>query len=189
VETAAQQLELCGYGCDLIQGYYFYRPMPAQQLVDEVEQQRTADGLTRAGGLYFLLYVSESAAPVSSDMLEQLLQRTRVNNGRAGITGCLLYEDGCFMQMLEGERSKVLDTFARIRANPLHSKLRVVIEGPARRRVFTHWSMLLPEDTAARRHGPDFAGWQQRPMNFATIAADARVCYAFITACVPDVRH
>ncbi|WP_432383516.1 EAL domain-containing protein [Duganella sp. P38] len=189
VETAAQQLELCGYGCDYIQGYHFYRPMEAGQLLAAVERQTAQDQLPRPGGLYFLLYVSEAVAPMTPEQLERLLHRTRANNAEAGITGCLLYEDDHFMQILEGERSQVLATFERIRGNDLHTGVRVVIEGPARRRVFTHWSMLLPDSTAARRDGPDFRSWQPHPMRFDTIADDARVCYAFITAYVPDVKH
>jgi diguanylate cyclase (GGDEF)-like protein len=189
VETAAQQLELCGYGCDLIQGYYFYRPMPADQMVEAVERQTALVEPSKATGLYFLLYVSEAVAPLSPQQLDQLLHRTRANNARAGITGCLLYENGRFMQMLEGERGAVLETFERIRNNHMHAGVRVVMKAPARRRIFTHWSMLLPDDTAARRDGPDFHGWQAQPMEFDVLAEDARVCYAFITACVPDVKH
>nr|WP_315251554.1 EAL domain-containing protein [uncultured Duganella sp.] len=189
VETASQQLELCGYGCDLIQGFYFYRPMPAAELVAAVQQQAASTDAPKAAGLYFLLYVSEAVSPLTRPQLDQLLNRTRSNNGAAGITGCLLYEDERFMQILEGERSQVLETFERIRASQLHTGVRVVIQGPARRRVFTHWSMLLPDSAVARRHAPDFRAWQPQPMRFDAIAADPRVCYAFITACVPDVRH
>ncbi len=189
VETAAQQLELCGYGCDLIQGYYFYRPMPAAELVAAMQRQAEQSEAPRSAGLYFLLYVSEAVRPLSTAELGVLLQRTRQNNGEAGITGCLLYENERFMQMLEGERSAVLETFERIRDNALHARVRVVMQGPARRRVFTHWSMLLPDDTAARRHAPDFAGWQAQPLQFDVLADDARVAYAVITAYVPDVKH
>ncbi|NYE60711.1 diguanylate cyclase (GGDEF)-like protein [Duganella sp. 1224] len=189
VETAAQQLELCSYGCDLIQGYYFYRPMPAAELVAAMARQAAQLEPPRGAGLYFLLYVSEAVTPLSPTQLGKLLQRTRVNNGEAGITGCLLYENERFMQMLEGERDAVLATFARIRDNALHARVRVVMQGPARRRVFTHWSMLLPDDTAARRDAPDFHGWQARPLPFDVLADDARVAYAVITACVPDVKH
>ena len=189
VETAAQQLELCGYGCDLIQGYYFYRPMPAADLVEAMQRQATQLEPARSTGLYFLLYISETVTPLSPPQLDKLLQRTRINNAEAGITGCLLYENERFMQMLEGERSAVLETFERIRDNPLHTRVRLVMQGPARRRIFTHWSMLLPDDTAARRHAPDFTGWQAQPLEFDVLADDARVAYAVITACVPDVRH
>ncbi len=189
VETAAQQLELCGYGCDLIQGYYFYRPMPAAELVAAMQRQTAQLAPPRSAGLYFLLYVSEALSPLSPPQLDQLLLHTRRNNARAGITGCLLYENERFMQMLEGERDAVLSTFDRIRDNALHAGVRVVMQGPARRRVFTHWSMLLPDDSAARRHAPDFSGWQAHPMQFDVLADDARVAYAVITACVPDVKH
>ncbi|MRW88606.1 EAL domain-containing protein [Duganella sp. FT80W] len=189
VESAAQQLELCGFGCDLIQGYHFYRPMPAERLLEVVEREHRDGPPASGGGLYFLLYVSEAVSPLTPMQLDQLLLRTRANNSAAGVTGCLLYEGGRFMQMLEGERSAVLATFERIHGNPLHHKLRLVMQGAARRRVFNHWSMLLPDDASARRHGPDFSGWQPQAMSFDSIASDARVCYAFITACVPDVRH
>jgi hypothetical protein len=189
VETADQQLELCDYGCDLIQGYYFYKPLTAAQLVAAMEEQAASGEQVPANEQYFLLYVSEAVAPLSGAQLEQLLTRTRVNNANAGITGCLLYEDGHFMQILEGERGKVQETFERIRTSALHTGVRVVMQGPARRRMFTHWSMLLVDSTAARRHGPDFKDWRPDPMRFDEIARDARVCYAFITACVPDVKH
>jgi diguanylate cyclase (GGDEF)-like protein len=189
VETAAQQLELCGYGCDLIQGYYFYRPMPADELVAAFERQALNVEPAKDTGLYFLLYVSEAVAPLSTAQLDQLLQRTRVNNARAGLTGCLLYENERFMQMLEGEHGKVMETFERIRASGLHDNVRVVIHQRAKRRVFTHWSMLLPDDAAARRHGPDFRGREVQSTRFDAIASDAQVCYAFITAYVPDVKH
>jgi EAL domain-containing protein (putative c-di-GMP-specific phosphodiesterase class I) len=189
VETAAQQLELCGYGCDLIQGYYFYRPMPAADLVAAFERQALNVEPAKDTGLYFLLYVSEAVAPLSTAQLDQLLQRTRVNNARAGLTGCLLYENERFMQMLEGEHGKVMETFERICASGLHDNVRVVIHQRAKRRVFTHWSMLLPDDAAARRHGPDFRGREVQPTRFDAIASDAQVCYAFITAYVPDVKH
>lgn len=189
VETAAQQLELCGYGCDLIQGYYFYRPMPAAELVVAMQRQVAQLDAPRGGGLYFLLYVSEAVTPLSPAQLDKLLQRTRRNNGETGITGCLLYENERFMQMLEGERGAVLATFERIRESALHARVRVVMQGPARRRIFTHWSMLLPDDASARRHAPDFSGWQAQPLDFDVLAADARVAYAVITACVPDVKH
>ena len=38
VENEAQLLELRQFGCDYIQGYYFYHPLPEQQFIEAVEQ-------------------------------------------------------------------------------------------------------------------------------------------------------
>jgi diguanylate cyclase (GGDEF)-like protein len=38
VENEAQLLELRHFGCDYIQGYYFYHPLPEQQFIEAVEQ-------------------------------------------------------------------------------------------------------------------------------------------------------
>ncbi|CAK0747298.1 diguanylate cyclase [Gammaproteobacteria bacterium] len=39
VENATQQRELCTYGCDLIQGYYFYRPLEEKAFVETAERE------------------------------------------------------------------------------------------------------------------------------------------------------
>lgn len=188
VETREQQLELCAYGCDYIQGYYFYRPLTQDAFVEAVGRQADEAAPDAAGGMYFLLYVSEATrAPSAADM-EHLLRVARANNEPVGVTGCLMLQDGHFMQMLEGERGAVLDTFARIRDNPGHKGVRIVAEGKARRRVFTHWSMLL-QDGSTERHGADFGAWQKDTLSFEALAGDARACYAYMTAFVPDLKH
>jgi len=60
-----------------------------------------------------------------------------------------------------------------------------VIEGPARRRIFADWSMVL-RDLTPGPDEPDFAAWQQRSIGFGELAADARTCYAYLTGYVPS---
>ncbi len=60
---------------------------------------------------------------------------------RDGITGLLLYHDGNFLQILEGEAEKVQATFARIAANPRHRNLQRLPPVSVHTRLFPDWSM------------------------------------------------
>lgn len=73
--------------------------------------------------------------------LEGILVSSRATNARNDITGLLMYRDGSFAQFLEGPRSAVLDTFARIRADRRHRGVIVVLNRPVEKRDFEQWRM------------------------------------------------
>jgi len=124
-------------------------------------------------------------AAESFRLRDELLSKSRVFNRSAGLTGCLVHQDGCFMQMLEGEPEAVFALMKKIEANPRHRHVRVVIEGSTWRRLFTDWGMAL-RDLTNEENPPNFCDWQRRPINFLELADDARLCYSFVTAYVHD---
>lgn len=75
------------------------------------------------------------------EVLNQILQTSRVNNQRLGITGMLLYSEGSFVQLLEGDEEKVKETFNKISRDSRHYNIEVVIEANATSRYFPHWQM------------------------------------------------
>ena len=180
VENNDQRLELCGYGCDFIQGYYFHRPLPEAAFVDTVARE-IRDGALAATPLHFLIYVSTSTAPMARPALDALLKQARSFNRPAGITGCLVYQDGYFMQMLEGKKEVVEALMEKVKMDPRHCDVRTVIEGPARRRIFVDWGMDF-RDLTPGPDEPDFNGWQGRTISFSELAQDARTCYTYLTA-------
>jgi hypothetical protein len=181
VETGAQHRELCAYGCDFIQGYYFHRPQDEAAFVATVAGQPRDDAPGAQAPLHFVIYVSRATQPMTPAALRELLRKSRAANRAAGISGCLIHQDGEFMQMLEGRREALLALLDRIKADPRHADLRLVIEGPAPRRVFRDWGMAL-RDLAADAGAPDFEPWRKRRIDFAALGEDARACYSFITA-------
>ena len=65
-------------------------------------------------------YSSAAVAPFSERELTELLTIARVNNGRLGVTGMLLYHEGSFLQALEGDE-RVLDVlFTKISKDKRH---------------------------------------------------------------------
>ena len=181
VENSAQQLELCAAGCDLIQGYHFHRPLLEKIFVETVEREIEDGTPIAAASLHFLIYVSQAVAPMSGPALDALLKQSRVFNRATGITGNLVYQDGYFMQMLEGRREVLLALMDKLRADARHRDVRIVIEGPAARRIFVDWSMALRDLTPVPDE-PKFDQWQRRTISFLELADDARTCYAYITA-------
>ena len=187
VENGAQRRELCSLGCDFIQGYYFHRPLTEQVFIDTLECEQNEMLPADQIGLYFAIYVSQAVQqPLPSQTLESIVQTARSANSANGITGCLIVQDGCFMQMLEGQRDAVLALVDKIKADPRHSGARIVIEGAAKRRVFAEWGMVLRDLTQGLlgRGDPgdiDFAPWQHHHISLVDLGEDARTSYAYIT--------
>ena len=96
-----------------------------------------------------LVYVSTAASLVSIDEIDAILEASRRNNERSGVTGLLLYNGRRFLQALEGNQDAVERTYSRIKADPRHKSLAIVMSRDVDLRMFGDWSM------AARRAATD----------------------------------
>lgn len=92
-----------------------------------------------------LVYISRNAMPGTNDEvvegIHQILKSSRSNNARVGVTGALLFNSGCFAQVLEGSSSAVSETFERIQWDERHSDVLVLDYSPVTARAFPDWSM------------------------------------------------
>jgi hypothetical protein len=92
--------------------------------------------------MYRLVYSSMEAEPFGLAPLKALLLKSRLRNSGAGITGMLIYDGGAFLQALEGDRSAVAATLARIERDPRHRNVTVLFrDEAATERQFGQWSM------------------------------------------------
>ncbi|MBE7158975.1 MAG: BLUF domain-containing protein [Rhodospirillales bacterium] len=96
---------------------------------------------TPARTLFCLVYVSSAVGVFSSEDLVALLATSRRNNARDGVTGMLLYRQGNFMQVLEGEEEKVRAVHERIQGDSRHRGLITLLQQPIEARQFGGWSM------------------------------------------------
>ncbi|MFO1247604.1 MAG: BLUF domain-containing protein [Alphaproteobacteria bacterium] len=87
-----------------------------------------------------LLYASNTERYAGQAMLDEILAVSRHNNAEAGITGMLLYLEGGFMQVLEGEDAAVTQTYTRICRDKRHWNTMVLLDRQAPR-AFGEWSM------------------------------------------------
>ena len=87
------------------------------------------------------MYVSTSAYPMGASELAELLEVSRVNNARVGVTGLLLYKDEQFMQVIEGPEAEVTRLFGRIGEDKRHHSVKSLAEKTIRKRRYSRWSM------------------------------------------------
>lgn len=89
----------------------------------------------------YLIYMSSATQLMNNDELLELLKVSRENNERKNLTGMLLYGEGAFVQVLEGEDETVDSTYEIIKADPRHKSLIQIISGKLEKRNFPEWSM------------------------------------------------
>ena len=110
--------------------------------------------------LIHLIYASGATVEPSEVELVELLRVARQNNGRVGLTGMLLYTSSSFFQVLEGDADVVDAVFARIAADPRHTRIVTIIRERIHARSFGQWSMgyvaAAPREMAAATGMNDF---------------------------------
>lgn len=104
--------------------------------------------------LFEIVYVSQASSELLPGELFKILEAARRNNTRKGITGLLLSDGTCFMQILEGAEEAVDTTFNRIRTDNRHHDVRVLRRGPIESRAFSEWAMGSVQLERFRDHVP-----------------------------------
>ena len=128
-----------------------------------------------------LVYLSSARRPFSQDELVELLRQARAKNERLGITGLLLYKDGNFLQVLEGEDEAVHGLIRRIEADPRHTDTTVLLDEPVAARAFPDWSMGFRNLSDSQVQAlPGFSDLMNHTRQPSRLAADAAGCRALI---------
>jgi hypothetical protein len=91
--------------------------------------------------IHQLMYVSGATRSVTDTDIRAILDSSRRRNAALGITGLLLYGEGAFIQVLEGEREKVLTLTTIIRTDPRHRNYMTMLEHDVKSRAFGQWQM------------------------------------------------
>ncbi|AMB47245.1 BLUF domain-containing protein [Methylobacterium sp. AMS5] len=110
-----------------------------------------------------LVYYSRNrvaGAPAAMDeTIRSILAASRANNARIDVTGALMFNAGCFAQVLEGPEDAVETTFERIQQDERHGEVSLLAFEAVETRLFTDWSMAYvgASQADAARYG-DVAG-------------------------------
>jgi hypothetical protein len=88
-----------------------------------------------------LAYASLSNVPAWSPEMLELARTCLARNPALGITGALYFDGTQFYQVIEGEETAVHALFERIEADPRHSAVQPLWDGPIAQRRFGNWAM------------------------------------------------
>src|SRR4028118_510447 len=113
--------------------------------------------------MFFLVYVSSATRPFSGEDLHILLETCRKNNAELGVTGMLLYKDGNFMQVLEGDEGAVRGLYERIAADPRHGGEITLQQGFAEGRQVRGWSVVVRARASPEARRPGLQRVPDRP--------------------------
>ena len=91
--------------------------------------------------IHQIVYSSLASKKMLKSDLFIILRKARLNNRMSEITGILIYIDGYFLQILEGNKDEVHKIFNKISQDPRHTNCQVIFEGDTDKRFFPRWEM------------------------------------------------
>jgi hypothetical protein len=91
--------------------------------------------------MHHIIYMSTASWPMTEAELEDLLRQAQRGNERRGITGALVYGEGQFMQIMEGEQATVEALYAHIEQDRRHKGVFKFADRAIPARRFAEWSM------------------------------------------------
>lgn len=101
-----------------------------------------------------LIYSSWATENMTKSKLYRILVQARPRNASADLTGLLIFVDGVFLQILEGERDAVTTLMRKISCDPRHQDLKVILESDIQQRSFPSWEMAYASPSSE-----EFAAW------------------------------
>ena len=90
--------------------------------------------------LYQIIYLSKLLEH-DERLIKNIIDRALWYNPRNDITGMMLYADGDILQVLEGPQKDVTALFEKIKRDPRHQDIFIVLDEILAARHFPEWSM------------------------------------------------
>jgi hypothetical protein len=89
----------------------------------------------------YIVYVSTAQRPLSEKELIDVLKVSRTNNKKYNVTCILLYCQGTFMQVLEGDKNSIDRIYKAIELDTRHKNIIKLASGVSSKRNFPDSSM------------------------------------------------
>jgi len=87
------------------------------------------------------MYVSRATEASDASSLDDILEKSHVNNPRVGVSGVLCAGRGYFVQALEGMEDDVLSLYAHVMKDVRHQQVSLLSIGLVAERAFSKWGM------------------------------------------------
>lgn len=98
-----------------------------------------------------LIYVSRLSPECDAESLKKILDASRTNNEKIGVTGILCRDHHYFLQCLEGSRPAVNQLYATIMGDERHRDVVILQYREISRREFAAWNMAFVSGTQVDR--------------------------------------
>ncbi len=88
-----------------------------------------------------LIYASRATRTMDRHELAAIVRKAGERNAALSITGMLVYGNGNFLQVLEGDVFHIVELYEKISKDARHGGLIRLTLQPAEKRLFSKWSM------------------------------------------------
>jgi Sensors of blue-light using FAD len=122
-----------------------------------------------------LIYASAAVKPFTPPELRDLLAVARGKNTPIEVSGLLLYNQGSFFQILEGEEDTVEALYQKIGKDPRHTKVLLLLKRKLEERNFGEWSMGFADVARMSAGAPGFMELLNASSSFLDLQGDAKL--------------
>jgi len=93
--------------------------------------------------MHLVMYISDYARPLNhlGRDLDDILQTAQSNNAVQDITGVLFFDNGKFIQILEGDEDNLQSLITQIKKDDRHNNFKLLINEPIAKREMHDWNM------------------------------------------------
>lgn len=77
---------------------------------------------------YAICYVSTASTALEPYEVVEILDQTEVRNNQIGIRGLLIYSEGNFFEVLEGDEKMIKELFLTIKGDPRHKNIIIIFD-------------------------------------------------------------
>ncbi|MCM4169437.1 hypothetical protein KCTC52924_00472 [Arenibacter antarcticus] len=91
--------------------------------------------------MYQLTYQSTAMSHISEEDIKAILESARNRNNILEVTGCLVFHNFRFVQIIEGKKKQIKTLFADIERDKRHFDVELLWEGNIQERGFSDWNM------------------------------------------------
>lgn len=93
--------------------------------------------------MHLYMYTSDYTGNISDipQDFSHILVKARLHNPTQGITGVLFFDNGKFIQVLEGEKEKLDELVAMIKKDHRHTNFKEVFNLPIQKQELAEWNM------------------------------------------------
>ena len=91
--------------------------------------------------IYSIIYTSKAKQNLTLNQIHTMLVDAKSLNKKRNITGCILYHNQKFIQLIEGDKNKIETLYATIKADARHFDIETIISKASTESIWNDWSM------------------------------------------------
>lgn len=139
--------------------------------------------------IHNIVYISSATKLLTEEELINLLDVSRIHNEKFDITGLLLYKDGNFMQVLEGDEQQVETLMQKIFSDSRHNDIITLVRGSKDERDFADWSMAFYNLTSPKvKSLPAYSEFLNTPLTEEEFRKNPSLCQKLLISFKKNMR-